>query len=246
MVGEKRQLFVCLAAGKGTRMGGLSTYLQKCMYPLDGVPFVEYTLRELRKVVSLLPEKAEVVFVVGHFAEQLEAYFGSAYHGIPLFFTRQEAKLGTADAVRTAFASRPNANSAIVWLADSFFPAETVSALQQNGNANALTLLRAEIEQSAHHRVEVEGPFVTRAWHGEGPYIDAGLWKLTPEVLQDSPRGADGEHRMLHAFDRFIERGGQVGHVEGVARVHLAGDNGIDDVELRAAIQFAKTRGVSA
>ena len=28
--------FICLAAGKGTRMGRLSSYLQKCMYPLDG------------------------------------------------------------------------------------------------------------------------------------------------------------------------------------------------------------------
>ena len=37
MSNARPHTFICLAAGKGTRMGRLSSYLQKCMYPLDGL-----------------------------------------------------------------------------------------------------------------------------------------------------------------------------------------------------------------
>ena len=52
--------FICLAAGKGTRMGRLSSYLQKCMYPLDGLA-EQYRVRpssiDLERYLRLRPLK---------------------------------------------------------------------------------------------------------------------------------------------------------------------------------------------
>jgi len=39
--------FVGLAAGRGKRLNPLTNIMQKCMYPIAGAPFLEYTLREV-------------------------------------------------------------------------------------------------------------------------------------------------------------------------------------------------------
>lgn len=42
--------FVGLAAGRGKSLNPLTNIMQKCMYPIAGVPFLEYTLREVAEV----------------------------------------------------------------------------------------------------------------------------------------------------------------------------------------------------
>lgn len=223
-------------------MGRLSRYMQKCMYPLDGMPFVEYTLDGVARAAGQIGSEARVVFVVGHLGEQIEAYFGNDYRGIPVDYVVQASPAGTADAVRTAFEAHPEHEDAVVWLGDSYFPAVAFLRLLSLPARDAVTLYRDDSGVPYHHRVDVAGGRVVRAWHGNGSLIDAGLWKISRGVLREMAPGPDGEYRMLHAVQRFVDAGGDVGYVEGADRVHLSGIDALDDAALRRRILATRHR----
>lgn len=60
--------FVCLAAGQGTRLGRLGSYLQKCMYPVGLKPFLEHTLEQLVACRTGQLADDRLTLVVGHLA----------------------------------------------------------------------------------------------------------------------------------------------------------------------------------
>lgn len=182
---------VCLAAGKGTRMGRLSSYLQKCMYPIDG---------------------------------------------LRLRYVRQPVAAGTAHAVQTALDQVDNAGQVYVWLDDAFLPAEWFDRLAANPFDVAINLVREENHLSLHHRVDTEGDRVTSTWRGSGPYVEAGLWKLVPEVLSGMRASDDGEYRMLYVLEEYIERGQTVGYIETPEWVQLGGGGPVGDRELLDAM----------
>ena len=105
--------FVCLAAGRGTRFGRLGAYLQKCMYPIGLTPFVAFAVRNLTRSAGFDAARDRLTFVVGHHAEQVEAYFGDAY---PVASGREEADPGgvapSADRARPSRKSRTNSAAA--------------------------------------------------------------------------------------------------------------------------------------
>lgn len=228
--------FICLAAGKGARMGRISSYLQKCMYPIDGLPFVEYTMRELERSALFRPGETEVVFVVGHHAEQLSSYFGAQYAGARLRFVRQESTLGTAHAVQTALDSLSDPGQFITWLGDAFFPARTFEAIAAHNESVVVTLVKDAESGSVHHRVDCEGDFVSRAWRGSSPYVEAGLWKLEPQVMTASRPAPDGEYRLLYVLDHYIQQGNAVGFVTASEGIQLGTGRNVRDAELIDAI----------
>ena len=97
--------FVCLAAGKGTRFGALGRYLQKCMLPVALTPFLEYTVRNLRRNPACDPERDRLLVLVGHRGEQVRAYFGDAYEGLPIRYLEQGEARGTGHALATVAAA---------------------------------------------------------------------------------------------------------------------------------------------
>lgn len=217
--------FICLAAGHGTRLGRLGTYLQKCMYPVGLKPFLEHSL------VQLLASRGDAVagdrlaLVVGHHAQQVKSYFGHAFEGLPIVYVDQEERLGTGHALTLAQQRLEPKTSIIGWQADLFVtagmfegvivhPAETVVTLGPGAAGEAPTL-----------RATVVGDRVTRVWDGVGPLYDVGLWKLSPAVLAaiGDVRAPTGEIRMLMNVQRSIDAGAFVGHVECSDWIHLGG-----------------------
>lgn len=90
-------LAVILAAGRGTRLRPLTDVTPKGLVDIGGgKPLLEATLEALPK------EMDRLVIVVGHLGDQIQAYFGSAWHGIPIDYVVQDPIDGTGTAVRLA------------------------------------------------------------------------------------------------------------------------------------------------
>jgi len=85
---------VILAAGKGTRM---RSRLPKVLQPLAGRPLLAHVLE---RALALLPQ--QVVVVIGHGAEAVQAAFAQDQCSTPLRWVIQEPQRGTGDALRVA------------------------------------------------------------------------------------------------------------------------------------------------
>jgi GTP:adenosylcobinamide-phosphate guanylyltransferase len=90
---------VVMAAGRGERLRPLTDRWPKPVLPVDGRPVVATLLHELAAAGF-----AEVVVVVGHLAEQVEALLGDGSgFGVRVRYAVQPERHGSADAVLRAF-----------------------------------------------------------------------------------------------------------------------------------------------
>lgn len=237
---------ICLAAGKGSRLGGLGVYLQKCMYPVGLKPFLQHTLEQLVSS-GVAGDGARLALVVGHHAEQVRGYFGAAFEGLELVYVEQRELRGTGDALRLAGAALTEAAPAatpasapvIAWQADMFVTRVQFAALAAHPLPNAVTLGRGHEDESPALRATVAGERVTRVWEGEGPLLDIGLWKLERRLLPEFARvkAPNGEFRMLPNLQRLIDAGTAVGYVESDEWIHLGGTLPTAEANVRAVVR---------
>ena len=117
--------FVCLAAGRGTRMEPLSAYLHKAMIPFHGVPLLAYSMLST-------PKGSDIVIVVHHLKEQIAAYFGDAWQGRKIRYFTQRNPQGTGDALfQFAEAFQPK-QPIITWQADQLIFPEEIEILSRS------------------------------------------------------------------------------------------------------------------
>ncbi|MEJ2288784.1 MAG: NTP transferase domain-containing protein [Deinococcales bacterium] len=214
---------VCLAAGKGTRFGRLGRYLQKCMLPVGLTPFLEFSVRNLRTSGAVDPARDRLTFVVGHLGEQVRAYFGDEYDGLPLRYVEQGEARGTGHALAQVAGALAGDRPAVVWLGDLYVPAELFAAVAGHPSANVLTLAPGGIDANASVRITTDGARVKQAWYGRGPLADVGLWKLEPAVMAAMTEATGTEVRALPNLQRAIDAGLEVGWLEAEEWVHLGG-----------------------
>jgi bifunctional UDP-N-acetylglucosamine pyrophosphorylase / glucosamine-1-phosphate N-acetyltransferase len=102
---------IILAAGQGTRM---KSSLPKVLHPVAGRPLVHYPVR-----AALAAGCSEVVVVVGHGREQVEAYLSRAFAGSQVKTAVQHQQRGTGDAARAGLgAVRPEAERILLFYGD--------------------------------------------------------------------------------------------------------------------------------
>lgn len=87
---------VILAAGKGTRLAPLTSTTPKPLIKIAGKPILEWNLENASMYTS------GVYMVVGYLSEQIQAYFGSSFHGLPIKYITQKKLNGTAAALNLA------------------------------------------------------------------------------------------------------------------------------------------------
>ena len=88
---------VLLAAGEGTRMRPLTHSTPKPMLPVGERPLCAHTAR-----AAVAAGTDELVVVVGYEADDVRAYFGDEFEGVPVSYAVQGEQLGTAHAVLQA------------------------------------------------------------------------------------------------------------------------------------------------
>lgn len=216
--------FVCLAAGKGSRMGRLGSYLQKAMYPVGLKPFLQHSLEQLL-ASGAAPPGSRLVLVVGHLAQQVRAYFGSSFEGLEVAYVQQQRLAGTGDALKLAATALEGGGSVVAWQGDLFVTSSMFGKLVAHPLANAVTLGEGHEDESPVLLATVDGDLATRVWEGAGPLLDVGLWKLEAALLPQFGQvvAPNGEYRMLPNLQRLIERGVKVGYIHSDEWVHLGG-----------------------
>ncbi len=215
--------YLCLAAGKGTRFGRLG-YLQKCMYPVGLRPFLEYSVRNLRRSGIDL-ERDHLTLVVGHRGEQVRAYFGLDYDGLEIGYLEQAEALGTGHALHLAYEVLEPEQPVIAWLADTYVSRELFERLQSCGAPNVQTVAPGHDEEKPDLRVTVRGNATAAAWNGEDALYDIGLWKLSPEVLALMTKTRHGEYRVMPNLQLALERGHPIAALQTDEWLHLGGVN---------------------
>ncbi len=230
--------FVCLAAGKGSRLGGLGCYLQKAMYPVGLKPFLQHSLEQL-VASGAAPPGSRLVLVVGHFAEQVRSYFGGTFEGIDVVYVQQEQLAGTGHALRLASEALEPRGSVIAWQGDLFVSARLFSRLAAHPSPNAVTLGRGHENEPPELLATTSGELVTAVWQGAGPLLDLGVWKLRTVLLSEmcEVRAPNGEYRMLPNLQRLLAGGEKVGYVTSDEWVHLGGTLPTAEENVRAVVR---------
>jgi len=212
-----------LAAGKGTRFGHLGAYLQKCMYPVGLTPFLEFSVRNLRRSKHLNTEQDRLFLVVGHHSEQVENYFGDSYEGLSVSYLEQPNPLGTGHALHLAYKSIKPKTPIIAWLADAYISTGLFEALHAHPEANVQTVGPGSEGEKDDLKVTTKDGLVTQAWNGVEPFYDTGSWKLSPEVLALMTTQRHGEYRMVPNLQYALDEGHRLGFIKIDEWLHLGG-----------------------
>lgn len=87
---------VIMAGGKGTRLRAITNdEIPKPMAPIAGKPILQWQIEALRR-----GGVTDVILVVGHLGEKIEAFFGDGRDfGVNISYYREEQPLGTAGAL---------------------------------------------------------------------------------------------------------------------------------------------------
>jgi histidinol-phosphate phosphatase family protein len=129
---------VILCGGRGSRLRPDTDHLPKPMIPVNGVPFLEYLLEQLREQGI-----ERVALLIGYRGQQIENYFGDGNRfGLAISYSRGSAEWETG---RRIWEARDLLDSRFLLLyGDNFVPFNLTAALSFHLVRNpALTLLLA-------------------------------------------------------------------------------------------------------
>lgn len=221
---------VILAAGKGTRMGGLTQDLPKPMLRVRGRPILEHILEGL-----IAAGIREIGIVTGWRAEVIESHFGDGSRlGVRIEYARQEVQDGTGRA--PAYARRfVGADDFLLTYGDILVPPETYAQMtrrfRESEFAGVITVTEGEdvskgginiFDDAFCLRRLVEKPSAAQVAEliaaglvkPEGPfYYNAGIYIFRPEIydhiarLQKSPRG---EYELTDAISMLVDSGRRI------------------------------------
>ena len=157
---------IVLAAGRGTRMGGLTEELPKPMLPLAGKPMIEHILDRLRAAGV-----TEVLIVTGYRAETIEDHFRE--YPLAITYVRQQSVNGTGTA---ALLGRDFAGSDPVLLTFGDIICEPEDYEGISGR------LRSSVQAGAALGVKrVDDP-----WQGAAVYEEDGI---VSRIIEKPPKG---------------------------------------------------------
>jgi dTDP-glucose pyrophosphorylase len=225
---------VILAAGKGTRMGELTTELPKPMLQVQSKPILEHIL------AGLLQAGIRDIFIVTGFkAEAIENYFGNGKKwGTNIVCGRQLSQDGTgraADVARTFIGNSPF----LLTYGDILVPPQTYQQMldryQQGSFFGVITVTRGQdvtqgglnfFDEQFRLKRLVEKPSAAQldqlrreGWlkTGDPVWYNAGIYIFQPALfdftdkLQKSPRG---EYELTDAIIALVNSGHKLAGLE--------------------------------
>jgi len=197
---------VILAGGLGTRLGPLAAGLPKPMVDVGGQPFLEHLVRQL--AAQGFPE---LLLLVGHRAEAIQAHFGDgAGWGIGIRYSRESAPLGTGGALKLAAPLLPE--RFLLLFGDLFRPADylaiqaarTRACLAVYPYVPGLTTIAC-----ANVALDPSGGRVARYVKGDPAsgctHVDAGFGVFPRRVLDLLPEGPCSFEALV--YPRLCEAG---------------------------------------
>ncbi len=86
-----------LAAGRGKRLGELSSDRNKCMLPIRNKPLIEYSLDSAIQI-----DTSEIIIVTGYKGDEIVKRYGPAYQGKHIVYVEQNEQHGLVHAIECA------------------------------------------------------------------------------------------------------------------------------------------------
>ncbi len=195
-----------LAGGFGTRLRQVVADRPKALAEILGRPYIYHLLD-----VLVRHGVRRAVLCTGHMAQVLEDVLGTSYRGVELLYSREEAPLDTAGALRLAFSRHP-AELALCINGDSLTDADLSDYLDWfQSRTEAATLLLVPVEDAARYgsvTTDVNGVVRGFSEKGQGGagWISAGVYLLRPDCL-DTVEAGQRASLERDVFPALAERG---------------------------------------
>jgi D-glycero-alpha-D-manno-heptose 1-phosphate guanylyltransferase len=176
---------VLLVGGLGTRLRSVLPDTPKPMATVNGRPFLEYLIGQLRQ-----SGLTDIILCVGHRAEAIEAHFGDGNsHGVQIRYSRERELLGTGGALSLA-KDQIRSNPFLVMNGDSYCTVDFKSLLESHLSAGAtVTVVAPWVEdQSRYGSLEIRnedaiGNFSEKRGEATSGYINGGIYLIDRTVL---------------------------------------------------------------
>lgn len=206
------------AAGRGSRLRPLTDDRPKGLVEVGGRPILTHCFETLLDLGV-----DELIVVVGYRGDDIVEYYGEAFAGVPVTYTRQAERAGLADAVLTA--EDHVTGDFLVMNGDNVYDADLspVIATHRRTGADA-TLLVDEVSPG---RAEQGGVFelddgeiaglVEKPEHPPSTRIPRGCYAFSTQIFHAChlvEPARTGEHELTDAIDLLLYTGAPVEVVE--------------------------------
>jgi len=205
---------VLLIGGQATRLMPLSNYVPKSLLPVCDREVIHYQISQLARAGVY-----EIILAAGHMVDQLVAHVAHYSGGLEFSVSTEDEPLGTAGAIANA-AKLIGADRAVVLNADIISAVNIEEVIEShNRSGKVATLVGQKVQDpSRFGLLELKGNEITgfiekpeANSYPEDCYINAGIYILEPEALQQIPAGqkVSIEHE---TFPQLIEAHGSLNH----------------------------------
>jgi glucose-1-phosphate thymidylyltransferase len=196
------------AAGKGTRLLPYTRTLQKALMPVAGATVIDHILAPLIDAGI-----DELVFVVGHLGDQLEAHMAH-YKNVKMEFVVQEQQKGLGHAVLLGLEQTDD--PVVIVLSDSILDLDYPNFIDGHGNIIGV----AKVEQPEHFGiVETVGQRVVELVEKPTDPVSnlaiVGIYRIAHqnklrralEILISSKKTTKGEYQLTDGLALMMEAG---------------------------------------
>lgn len=182
---------IILAGGMGTRLRGVVEDVPKPMAPVDGKPFLEYLLLQLKRW-----KITDVVLSVGYKKEAIKSFFGKGDSaGVSIRYSEEDQPLGTGGALKKAIPLIDDPRF-IVMNGDSFFDINFPELAAYHVSKSALTTmcLASVKDRGRFGSVEIDDEGAVTAFQKDGSetrgFINGGIYMMGRDIENYIPDGS--------------------------------------------------------
>lgn len=165
-----------LAGGFGTRLNSVISNLPKPMAPIEGKPFLDYQISELRKYYN----DTKIYLLTHHLSDKIESYYSNTNN---IDIIKEEIPLGTGGAIKNAIKALGlrNDDSLLVLNGDTYMKPDLHEFINQSSyDVNILTMHQKNCERSSTLLVEnnMVQEFSEQGKRKKDSYISMGCYYI--------------------------------------------------------------------
>jgi NDP-sugar pyrophosphorylase family protein len=192
---------VILCGGLATRLGDLAKNIPKSMIDINGKPFLEYQIENVKKHGI-----KDIILCVGHLSEKIEKYFGdgSKFNVIIRYSYDGEKPLGSIGALRKA---KPLLdNDFFIMYGDSYLSVDfqKVYSFYEKHDKPACMVVYKNYNKFDKSNIVIKDEMVTNYGNNNAEYIDYGTSLLNKKTLNYIPENTFYDTEEF--FSKLIEK----------------------------------------
>jgi NDP-sugar pyrophosphorylase family protein len=181
---------IILCGGAGTRLKSITADVPKSMALVNGRPFLELLMQQLRRHGI-----ERVILAVGYGRDIIRAHFGSMAFGLTVLYSEETEPLGTGGALHNA-ADLVTTPAALILNGDSYTdaPLPELAAEHRKTGAEATVVVvpvdgRSDTGSVSVGRTGAIEAFQEKKQDAAARFSNAGIYMIRKELLREIPAG---------------------------------------------------------